>query len=370
MPERIIRPTSESLMDDNHSSLAVGRLAVWQYAANNNNLTVVWACSDSRLVLPYSTYVHLYSLTAAGPRSIFKNIYDSEMVKNNVTVCHHDGRKVEKGSSPGGCGARDAKEELQNGNGNGNDKEGAGDYIDRHVWHSDLFYQSFTAGGFTSHRSRKDTLAVSMDNRTLIMVPLQVFERGSRVITTGVPGHLLGAGSYFPESIYERGLPELAINEIPDQFLPFLKENQVIADELSEKYPNLADMQGSQNPSLLVLSTDVRPLRVRYPLTTEVPGSVFRISIPQQSLDDEKLIGSQDIKETTKQAQFPIGHFSNLHTILIETRNMDKSNHVAGFLSRRPWMKSWLSDRQNSILVGEVQRGTTTRIEYFFPKAA
>jgi hypothetical protein len=367
MPERIIELTTDSLMDDNTSSTAVNRLRKWQVAADENQLIAVIACSDSRLVLPYETAIHIYAITAGGPRSPYLGVLRDDRVKAAATVCHHDGFDVSPGRCPGGCGGRGAKEGMVNGS-NDNDalKENSIEaFIDRHVWSSDLVIQSHAAGAFTADRSGKDTLAVTQDNRDLRFTPLFVFTDGGNDVKGGVPQHLVTASHYFPGMIYENGLPALRRNKIPNTFDDFLKGNEEIATSLADKYPNLADLQADQNPSLLVLSTDIRPLKVRYPATTEVPGSVFSISVPQSNIDGDRRIDPQHLVTSLQQADYPVGHFSNLRTILIETRAMNKSEGVATEFIRQVWMQNWLKDPLHQVLVGEVEKGRTRMIRPF-----
>lgn len=373
MPERIINITPEILLDDNHSTQANDRLRVWQNAADDRQLIAIIACCDSRLVLPYETAIHIYTITTGGPRSPYLGVLRDERVMAAANVCHHDGFDIRPGKCPGGCGGRDAKISLSNGiSSYQSDPEKANcveDFVDKHVWSSDLVIQSHTAGAFTAFRSGKDTLAVTQNNRDLRFTPLFVFTDSGNDARGCVPQHLLGSSEYFPGEIYKNGLPSLSRDKIPNTFNDFLQGNEEIATSLGKKFPNLAKLQESQNPSLLVLSTDIRPLRVRYPQVTQVPGSVFRISVAEQNIDGDRLIKPEHLITSLQQADYPIGHHSNLRTALIETRSLEKSQQVAAEFVSQVWMRNWLSNPANQVLVGEVEKGRTKVIKPFLARA-
>lgn len=352
--------STESLMDDNRGQEARDRLYEWEEAKKNSDLYAIWACSDSRLVLPYRNSVHIYSITAGGPRSPFFAVLGDSRIKANLIVNHHDGDEAIPGQSPGGCGGRKAKLSQVNG---GTDHSGIGKFISEHVWTSDLMGQSFVAGAFTAYRSGKPTLAVTQDHLDLTMYPLLVFQDSGKNAVAEVPLHFLMAEQYFPDMIYERGIPVLVAEKIPTVFTDGLEQNAEQSIELNRKYRELRQMQKDQNSRLLVMSADIRPLAVRYPETTEIPGAVFRISIPQQTIDGAVRIEEEHLVTAFQQADYPIGHFTNLDTILIETRSLEKSASVGKVLAEQELIKNWLQDRNHHILVAQVRRGETLFIE-------
>lgn len=354
--------TIDAFLDDNRTDKAHDRLREWEDAKRGRDLYAIWACSDSRLVLP-NRAVHIYTLAAGGRRSPFNALLSDPRIKADVVVNHYDGDLAIPGESPGGCGARFAKKRMEEGmpvNGYGVEK-----FISEHVWHSDLVKQTNTAAAFTAYRTGRPVLAAAQDHLDLAVYPLAVYLDGGRDVQSGVPQHFILAQTYFPDEIYRDGIPVLNHTKLPSVFDDFISENLAQSSDLPRRYRDLRITQKNQNPRLLVVSTDIRPLTVRYPQITDKPGSTFRISVPQQTLDGAVRIDPTHISLAFQQAEYPVAHFSNLRTILIETRSMEKSTSVAEDLTKQEWIKSWLLNVDHQILIGEVSRGETRFIQSF-----
>lgn len=348
--------TIERLMDDGRSQKVKDGLYIWEAAKNSRNLLLLWGCPDSRQVLPNSQYIHVFSITAGGPRSPFQELLTDSRIKANVVVCHHDGDEAIPGQSPGGCGGRKAK---VGSNENDSNEDGIKGFVSAHIWESDLVKQSYVAGAFTSYRSGKLTLATTQDHLTLAIYPLVVFRDGGRIAESEVPQHFLLAEKYFPNQIYKDGIPVLRKERVPNIFNDFFEENINQSAEIAARLENLAAMQKEQNPRLLVISKEARPFSLRHPYD---PGEIFRVSMAGLQIDEDIPLTMPQLVNCLQQIHYPIEHFSNLDTLLIETSRLEQSAKDARVLMEQRWMRDWLSDPNHRILVGEVKKGITERI--------
>lgn len=369
MSERTLLSTDQ-LMDDNHSDSARNNLRRWDDAKGAGELWVVVGCADSRAQYPPNIAL-IVSIAAGGRRSPFSRLLRHPSVQGGVIASHHDGETVTTCfdanncvcETPGGCGGRAAKA-ANNGGVNISDS-GIGNFVDKHLWSGDLYQQSSIAASFTAERIEKTVLAGSIDHRTLRFHPLLVSMRGGRSVDAAVPNHAIMAPQHFRHELYQDGLPTLPRNEVPEQYLPYLAQSDAMADEMNERFPDLRERQATQNPSVLVLSTDIRPIGARFPVTMNEPGKVFRLSIADLSLEGTEMIRPEVLAQTLNQAEYPVAHFSNLDQIYIETKSLPKSLNAATELASQPWMQQWRQDPNHQILLGQVERGRVSQIVNF-----
>src|SRR5258708_4153319 len=97
----------------------------------------------------------------------------------------------------------------------------------------------------------------------------------------------------------------------------------------------------NQDPAALSISTDIRPISLKFPETFSKPGSVFNLRVPRTKSDEGsvQVDTNEHFREITDQAEYPIAHFGNLNTIFIETGKLDVSGKLARELITQPWMQ-------------------------------
>lgn len=367
IPKReLLVVTDESLMRDNESEEAQNRRENWtKEVRENKNGIVIWACSDSRLILPYRRTVHIRSIASGGQPNPYERLFKDDSFKGIVLFVHHDGNTAVPGRMPKGCGGLAAKAaesafkapqgELDH-------------FVRQHVKHQDFIIQAYSSAFDIAEQTDKPILAVTQDHITGIVYPIGAFSnKGKTVENGGILKYLL-AKQYDPSKIYEQTIPVIRRNQIPEVFIDFLTDYEAKRQRTNARFPDLYKTQQQQNPSLTVISTDISPFAVRYPQTSARPGTVFELRVPRVSMDLDTAIEPEALQATISQAQYPLDHFSNNSTLFIETWNLGLSIKLAEDLARRDFVKIWMKKNPaNQILVGQTSDGIATSIQSFVP---
>lgn len=156
-----------SLRRDHNTREAQEFLEDYETARARGSLTLIKACSDSRLVFP-KLVAELRSIAGGGPRSPYNEALNDPHFPVIIVMNHHDGDTVKAGQIPGGCGGREGKAKLVDGF-----EKGVLKFLKKHVWDADLYKQSVVGASFTSDRaSGKPTLAATMDHLDLSVDPM------------------------------------------------------------------------------------------------------------------------------------------------------------------------------------------------------
>lgn len=373
----IDRPTAEFLLNDNASPVADANRARWEAARREGRLTLVQACSDSRtLIFDQNEAVVIRYIGGAIPVQPYTKLINHRSIGGVMVMAHFDGNLVSPGKSPSGCGGLKEKERQING-GTIEATEGIEHFVENHIATSDTILQACILAGATAEHTEKPVLAAAQDHLDGTVYPIAVFTNHGRRVITAIPARLLYSTQHDPKEIYTEGIPYLDDGELPDELFSCLEQNRAQVAELKRKFPNLRKIQTTQNPSMLVLTTDIRPVAMRYP-SLNVPGKVFCLSVPRDKseIDSTVQISREALVAGVNQADFPIGMalanqgdltktFSQLNTFFVETRNFEKSRWAAEQLTKKEWMKKWIAIPGNKILVGETQAGIASRIEVF-----
>ncbi len=370
--------TPQSLFKDNHSDEASNRRATWYRARREGNLIVLWTCGDARIITPYENSLLVRSIATGGEIVPYKKLLNDPRVRGIMIVNHFAG-PADPGIAPKGCGGLAAKGEMLNGSTDDCEK-GISRYIKNNVKNPDLLMQTYSVAEAVAAVTNRPILAAAQDHLTGSVCPIAVFlDNGELVRKSAKLGHLF-QGQYDPAKLYADGLPVLDVDKIPNQFHDILEESESLAISLRKKY-DLRALQTVQNPRMIVLSTGVKPLQVRYPETFDYPGIAFQLSLPRRVIEPGQA-SLEDFEAALDQAEYPISHtiknvatpekaFGRLDTFLIETGNMDLSAQLARILlEERPWAKEWAALPNRQILIAEMNRGVVHRIERFDWSAA
>ncbi|HVZ12167.1 MAG TPA: hypothetical protein VG965_04000 [Patescibacteria group bacterium] len=363
--------TAESLLSDNRSDKARTNITIWHENAAAGLLIESDTCGDARQEVPDLTRaVIVQSIGTAGSKEEYRGLINHRSIKAAVNVAHFAGNTVRPGVAPTGCGGLAAKEEMV-AKGQQGSREGIGHYVENDIYHSDVIVQTCVSAIQMADMTDKPVLAAAQDHLTGIILPLIAFwtkgnTRYSIHNRSLTMDDILRPEKYSPSKIYRDGLPIIDEEDLPEVFHEYLMANTIETRDLHVKYPDFRERQTTQNPSTVLLSTDIRPPRLRLPESFDEPGSVFRLSLPRRKFangtDISVEIPEKDLVSVVNQTQYPIEHFSNVENLIIETRDFQVSLDLMGHFMAKPWMKDWREKGGKQVILVETQGGRINRI--------
>lgn len=361
-------PLSPDLLRlDNRSSKANDLRKAYETAAANGQLIGVEACGDARTILPMAERsVPIRSISTAGPKDY--GIFRDPKIGLAVAVTHFNGDTLEVGKMPTGCGGLAGKlsaEQLS--------EEGIGNYIRNNIVHPDPIVQVLVTADRIIRESGKPTLAAVQDHLTTRLYPIAVL---TSPIDYKTPVDLISLiVKYDPSLLYENLIPTLKDGDIPEIFRGFLDAANNQMRKFLMDYSNFKENERVQNPRMVVLSTEPRSMRVRYPFIMERPGIAFKLHVPRKKLESGKIVINPEVLEDiVEQAQYPFEHavehfgdpskdFSKTGVFLVETGDIEVSKQIAERVKQEPWMQKWISQDDHEIWLAQTDEGITTRIE-------
>ncbi len=362
--------TPRDLYADNHSLEADRRREAWNRHKADGNLTVVWSCGDARVIIPNpETTVSIRSIATGSPSDAYPytRLMESPGVKNIIILPHFDGETVKPGEEPTGCGGLGEKK-VQETKSSKEVSEGNSvvRYVKQRVKSSDVLLQACISATITNENTSKNVLAAAQDHRDGTIIPIAAFsDRGRRTISAINLRHLF-QGQYDPKIIYQDGIPSLSEDEIPEEFRAYLTLHRKNLEELYKVEPDLVQLQKTQNPTIMALSTDPRPFEVRFPALTASPNTLFKLSVPRTRIDSRISIDDQSLNDALDQTEYPVAHFSNLNTIYIETGDFDRSKRVADQLILNEWVHDWINEPSHQIIAAQTRDGIVSRISTIY----
>ncbi|MBF8249849.1 MAG: hypothetical protein HW400_450 [Candidatus Levybacteria bacterium] len=369
--------TPEFLKKDNASETARILSAKWEENRDNGNLWVIVACGDARVLIPCpENIMSIRSIATGGKKE--KKILVSQGVKMVVVMSHIDGKTIIPGKRGRGCGGGAAKEEAINEKEEHKEHvEGIRYYIDNNIDHPDTMIQAYITAYKIAKETKKPTLAVVQDHRTGKIYPFAAFVDGYDIVNSKLDQ--VGLSKEYNEAeIYADGIPALPETVIPEIFKEFINASKEYMSEMLRTYPNLDEIQETQNPSGVWISSKLPSIRTRYPEATKFPNLFFKLHLPREK-DGSKIEITQAMqKEIINQAQYPIEHsikhfgkpnesFSRTNRIIIETSDINVSRNLAAELAKKQWMKTWLDlpDLDHRIIIIQNKEGISNQIDYF-----
>lgn len=353
----LITPQSLSTLraDSETEAVSVFR-SRFDQAKVNGNVPLVKRCPDSRLIDPELTAV-IAAIAAGAPNSPYTGALRSPDFRVAVVENHFDGETIRSGGIPTGCGGRDGK---RNGNGNGNGDKGISRYLDRHVQDDDLINQTLIAMSHVSLRADgKPTLGVAVNHRNLVRYPVGFVSGGRVELPLPVHLHNLMAPEYFPidqVELYRNGIPTIDPVLIHPKLREFLATCRQTQSHYAQKY-DLHRIQESQNPDMVILTSELRSPRYRFPSYFDAPGSYFQISL---AITPQRLIDQAYLQEAVlDQINYPFSHFS-ARNLIIETRSIHTSASVARRIADLDFMEQWMKREDTGIALLETVHGITS----------
>lgn len=371
--ELIITP--QSLYEQNHSSDAKLFLAQWEVVRINGKLIAYYRCSDARLKPAGVGAVSWGSIAGADePDTKFAT---SRGTQGSVALGHFDGDTAVPGEMVIGCGGLLVKKEV------GFDKNhtDAKKFVAETVRHEDVIIQALLSAENIAILSGKPALAAVQDHLTLQMYPIALYlPKGEGMVQaiSKVRARDIVDKNYDARRLYANGIPTIDISILPEMFQEILLQNLKDMQDMNSKYPDLRKLQKVQNPRAILWSTDIRSARVKYPILSSPPGSVFKVIMPREKIEGNVSIQEEDIKKCLEQLSYAITHathnanssdgsFRDTKDLIIETGSIDGSIHLARRAMEEPWMKEWtkLGEDRKITIVQSVGGIVADNISYY-----
>lgn len=373
--------TAESLIQDNHSSKAKER----RESHKSHKKRVIGECSDARMYLSGLHAVFIPSLGASGPYAPFERVFYQDSMELSAIHPHFaakpdspeelpeedpSGQKLYFAYLPGvplvGCGAQGVKEQLVKNGGNTN-PEGALAYVDKNVSHSDTIFQAMKKTIEIGMHTSLPILAAAQNHLSGELHVVAYSLNGGRFMGSEIPiPHVIG-NKYDVNEVYGERPPFIPNGKVPDEFQPYLTEHRQQLKKLYAKVAawgfTLAELQRVQNPRVVLISNHMAPAEVRYPKTTEIPGSVFRISVA------EDVTGSisKGLPHTVDQADYAFSHsngatnessqFGLTTTTIIDMDSMEKCEETARALLASRSGKQWHKRDETQLILIKSPKG-------------
>jgi hypothetical protein len=368
--------TPQSLLEDNQSEEAKIREKEWETNRKNGKLIAVFTCGDARIFVPSPEQtISVRSIATGGSKKPYEALLNSPGVKCIVVLSHHDGDTATPGQKPTGCGGLAAKEEANN-HKDQHYTKGIGDYIEHDVRYPDPVIQALISAEEIASETDKPILAATQDHLTEEIFPIAIFElRGNRK-TTLINFGKIADSLYHPSEFYANGIPILPNEFLTEEFSQFLEENKQEVARLEKEYSTLREKQKVQNPKMVVLSTDIRSMRIRYPQSSQEPGSLFKLNMPRKKDNLGVSIDPNNLIKSLEQAEYPLSHavknygdnskpFSLTDRVFLETGDIKLSHTLAEKLAQESWMKEWLALPDHKIIIAQSNAGKSNDIKYF-----
>ncbi len=370
--------TAQSFWIDNDSPEAKDAREEFTKKEEQRELWAVEGCADARTLT--STKIAIRKVAAASDPA--PRLASDKSIGLWIADSHFDSDIFEIGKTPTGCGGLGAKLEIGN---NRIQEPGVYRFASEEIADHDPVKQAIvTARNIFALSHGKPVLATLQDHRTFHIYPLaffQVGDDGEEDVRSAVLGRYLDPKHYDPGIIYANGIPSLKEYNLPENVQAFLRRHRKLAQQMQGLYPDLHELQGVQKPRMVLLTTDRRSARQKFPKLASVPGSMFKITLFTEGSHETVQIGEKETEAALDQLSYPIRDkcllnygdptkpFSNTDKIIIETPNIELSRLIAGKALQETWIKQWLELPERRIILLQTNDGIVNDVEEL-PKAA
>ena len=375
-------PTTQTLLADNRSEQARLGREQWVIAKLHGTLTVFDTCSDSRtaatdIVVPDDVQgiVDKRSIAAANihPDSDpFAWLYNHPAVSKGVVIQHFDGAAtLPPGEYPSGCGGLIEKKRIMNRpTAAPRDIREAIDYVEAFIDHWDIVEQVVKSAARVSKitGNQVPVLAGVFDHRSRKLHVVAIFQGGS--VEYAMPAIDYMEGNL--EEIYKNGIPSIDLAFRKNPFEGIIAANQRLQAQFAKLSPEEQVRLAVQSPRTAVLTTEIRPLGIRYPHHFGAPGTAFAVDLPFYKHDGSCVDVKPDrLQQAIAQLTYSLGHATNAQpgqsfyvtdTVIVETPDNGLTQNVVQELERHPVVLAWKKAKNGTILAAEVKRGETTQI--------
>jgi len=357
-------PTPYDFLKDNQSTEAEENRYASRVARLAGKIFVIRTCGDARAAngLPPHRTLHVPSIATSSDLDPYKDMAKNEFTQGIANVVHYDRITYKPGEKPKKCGGFDAKTETKN-NRFGKKSTGIERYINR-MPSDDPVIANIFQSELLANISDKPVLAVIQDHRTALFYPMVMFLNGGTEIRTSMPIRNFLQDLYDPKVIYKDGIPCLDETQLIPAFQELLELNRIESARIQTEYEDFVKETEFQNPEFLIFTTEKTTARERYPKNLKKPSSYFSIHLARENTPTKLAVITRGaMQEAIEQAEYPISHFKKIHTILIETPDIEQSKGFAKELLRAMKNENWTAVCNFQIFSAASISGRTTRIE-------
>lgn len=347
--------TARAFIEDNASPLAQNNRDIWIQRRRNGKLKGKKKCADARMVTVEDVTVR----SIAGADETSPGIIADPDVEAWGFYSHF-------GEGLKGCGGLGARESLIQPPLTDFDR-----YIAR-IAHHDFLIQSLLSAEEIAEISGKPVLAAAQDHLDLTIYPLGFFytSRGRVRYESPIKIKDIADGQYNPEKLYANGIPTIPESELPDVLLEMLDNDQRKTQEIRNKYTTLRDMQRVQKPRIIFVTTDIRPLSVKYPNLSGIPGSIFKVHLARTKIDGVYELDSKLIRSGVAQIEYPFGHavehngheeesFSTVDTMVVETGDLGSGEKLWDAAEAQSPIREWTRIGNKKVILLQSAGGIT-----------
>lgn len=345
--------------DNRESEDAKVRRSLWEEARAKGELIAVYRCSDARIKPPGLEAISWGSISASEAPT--RKLASNRGIKASLVLAHFDSEILATTGFPDGCGGLGVKRAIK---GERHEK-GVKKYVSEKIKSDDAVVSAVDSAIKIAKLSGKPVLAALQDHLTLNIFSVGYFDQEGRTIADiEVLSAVADKENYDRKDLYKEGeLPLIAELALPDVFTELLMKNREEVAEIVSKYPHLVELQKVQKPRMVMLSTDIRSTRVRYPHYSSVPGSIFKVNVPREKTEGNPVIKAEDLENSLDELEYPLSEsvhhhkdkekpFSNTDRLIIETGSMALSRSLENSLRNRDWYQDWLKlDGRKTILI-------------------
>lgn len=354
---------AERIYRANRSPASVQRRKLWEKTCSLGELVGYITCADARIYPSvHGRSIHMSSIAAGGNRNLYSELLKDKSLAWFINATHFAQTLLTTTGNLEGCGGLQAKAK-QVLKGIPQVRAGIHQYVEEKIQFPDVIRQSVAGAIDLSKHTEKDVYAAVQDHISGQLFLLRKVVNGKPSDRNDNISDLLNDTN--PKAVHKvTQLPNLSPDELPDEVNQYMEAYNKQVKHLHELFPDLMRTQNIQNPKMLIISTDRRPVGDKIADISEKPGTVFRLQAPRGIKQNGKMILPElGIEEVFQQAGYPFSQFDGLKTLYIETHAMDKSSELWKRMSEQPFIQQWLQQPNINIVLGEVHGGEINNIE-------
>lgn len=370
--------TPERLLEANHSPLSKERVAHYQEAKREKDLTYLILCADARSGPSWFNDDRIAAgrEIAAGINPVdYQDLLNSEGVGRIAIGVHYDlPHSIENGEFEG-CGGLHAFKEL-NGNSSILKDHPVASHVKSKIHSEHPFVHAFKQKDAIMKQlggSYKEMVIFGLNHITGLAMPvwsLDKDEEGTYHSHSKIQINLLQN----PEFIAPSTLVALSDRWLSPKFQELFQKNHDYVDAMKRANSNYTEQMKVQNPRTIFATTEIKPLRDRYAGLYDMPNQVFVVGMPYiKGQENVRVVTHEDI--ILSQLSYPIlsslsaknvyDPFGKTDTLVIETSDIVQSSYLARLFKEQDWARNWIDNRNATIIVVETRLGETTRARTF-----
>ncbi len=352
---------AQTLFNDNHSEQALLALEQFNEARAEGDLDANVGCSDARVKSLRRRSAFSVRNIAASQAPVGRLAADRGVGRWLINT-HFSSATLFDRKMPTGCGGLAAKGNIQS-------VEGTEiEAFVRQIPDKDAFVTSIRTAEKVADLSGKPTAAFAMDHLTHDVFPIAYFKKNGRTLTRVSAMRDYDIADYDPARIYAEGLPTLDERDLPDEFQEIIELNKKDQQEELMRYPDLTTRQEVQKPRMIIFTTDIRSIGVKFPRLAAIPGSMFKINVPRYKTIEDAPVQKEALDMAFRQLWYPIHYapqnfdvpekqFSNTDTLIIETGALGLSRSIWEEVEGRRWMREWTALPNRKVILLQSNAG-------------